>query len=126
MHKIGDPLDDGVLYGPMHSQVGIDGYLATLKEVKELGGTIEYGGNVIERDGYYVEPTIVSGLPHDSPVIHRETFAPIVYMIKTSSFEQGIEYNNEVKQGLSASLFTQDLGHVFQVNFYRTIHQRKT
>ena len=62
-----------------------------------------------------MEPTIVSGLPHDSPIIHRETFAPIVYMIKSPSLEDSIAYNNEVKQGLSASLFTQDLGNVFKV-----------
>ncbi|XP_076047135.1 aldehyde dehydrogenase 7 family member A1 [Oratosquilla oratoria] len=114
MSRIGDPLDDGVLYGPMHSQMGIDGYLATIEEAKKLGGKIEYGGNVIEREGHFVEPTIITGLPHDSPVVHRETFAPIVYLIKCSNLEEGIKYNNEVKQGLSSSLFTSSLGNVFK------------
>ena len=119
--KIGDPLDDGTLYGPMHSQVGVDGYKKTIEEAKALGGKIEFGGNVVEREGSYVEPTIISGLPHDSPVVLRETFAPIVYVLKCKSLEEGIEWNNEVEQGLSSSLFTQNLGNVFKVCFSRCI-----
>lgn len=69
----------------------------------------------MKREGFYVEPTIVTGLPHDSPIIHKETFAPIVYLVKCSSLEEGIKWNNEVKQGLSSSLFTQNLGNVFKV-----------
>ena len=57
----GDPLDDGTLYGPMHSQVGVDGYKKTLEEAVKLGGKIEFGGKVIEREGLFVEPTIISG-----------------------------------------------------------------
>jgi aldehyde dehydrogenase family 7 member A1 len=67
LQRLGDPLDDGTLYGPMHSKVGIQGYLKTLNEVKQLGGKIEFGGNVIESDGNFVEPTIVTGLSHDAP-----------------------------------------------------------
>ncbi|RXG61572.1 Alpha-aminoadipic semialdehyde dehydrogenase [Armadillidium vulgare] len=114
MSRVGDPLEDGVLYGPMHSQQGVDGYLETLEQIRKEGGKLEYGGKVIDRDGYYVEPTIVTGLPHNSEVVHKETFAPIVYLLRCYSLEEAIEWNNEVKQGLSASLFTQDLGNVFK------------
>ena len=75
--RIGDPLDDGTLYGPLHSKIGIEGYQKTIEEALTLGGKIEYGGKVIEREGNFVEPTIITGLPHDSPVVLRETFAPI-------------------------------------------------
>jgi len=112
MTRRGDPLDDGTLYGPLHSQQGVQGYLKTIEDAKNLGGTVAYGGNVIE--GNYVEPTIITGLPHDSPVVHRETFAPIVYILKCSSLEEGIAINNEVEQGLSSSIFTKDLGNVFK------------
>jgi len=114
MKRIGDPLDDGTLYGPMHSKVGVEGYLKTLEDSKKAGGKIEFGGNLIEREGNYVEPTIISGLPHDADVVHRETFAPIVYVLKCSSVEDGIAINNEVAQGLSSSIFTTDLGNVFK------------
>ncbi|KAK7086425.1 Alpha-aminoadipic semialdehyde dehydrogenase [Halocaridina rubra] len=114
MPRLGDPLDDGVLYGPMHSQQGVDGYLAAVKDAQGLGGKVEFGGKVIDREGFYVEPTIITGLPHDSPIVHRETFAPIVYVLKCSSVDEGIKWNNEVKQGLSSSLFTQSIGNVFK------------
>ena len=95
----------------------MDGYLATIKEAVAAGGQIEFGGKTIEREGNYVEPTIISGLKHDSPVVLRETFAPIVYLLKTKSLDEAIEWNNEVEQGLSSSLFTKDLGKVFKVIF---------
>merc|ERR1712113_20908 len=95
--------EDGTLYGPLHSQKGVDGYLATIKEAVAAGGQIEFGGKTIEREGNYVEPTVISGLKHDSPVVLRETFAPIVYLLKTKSLDEAIEWNNEVEQGLSSS-----------------------
>jgi len=114
MGRVGDPLDETSLLGPMHSQVGVNGYLATLKEVKDLGGNIEFGGSVMEREGNYVEPTIVTGLPHNSPAVHKETFAPILYILKAKDVEEGISWNNEVEQGLSSSIFTADLGNMFK------------
>jgi len=69
----------------------------------------------MNREGFFVEPTIITDLPHDSPVVTKETFAPIVYALKTSSVDQGIEWNNMVDQGLSSSIFTQNLSKVFQV-----------
>ena len=71
--------------------------------------------------GNYVEPTIISGLPHDAEVVHRETFAPIVYVLKCRSVDQAIAINNEVEQGLSSSIFTKDLGNVFKVCRYRVL-----
>merc|ERR1719468_1009461 len=114
MKRVGDPLDDGTLYGPLHSKVGLAGYLKTLEDAKTAGGVIEFGGKVIEREGNYVEPAIITGLPHDSDVVHRETFAPIVYVLKCKSVEEAIAINNEVEQGLSSSIFTKDLGNVFK------------
>lgn len=70
----------------------------------------------VDGPGHFVEPTIVTGLAHDAPVVHRETFAPIVYVLKCQDLNQAIAWNNEVEQGLSSSLFTQNLGHVFKVH----------
>ena len=113
--RIGDPLEEGTLYGPLHSQAGVAAFLQTVAEAKELGGKMEFGGNKIDREGgNFVEPTIVTGLTHDSPVVHRETFAPIVYILKTKSLEEAIKWNNEVEQGLSSSLFTQNIGNLFK------------
>lgn len=70
---------------------------------------------MIEREGNYVEPTVITGLKHDSPVVLRETFAPIVYVIKSSSLDEAIAFNNSVDQGLSSSLFTENLCNIFKV-----------
>uniref|UniRef100_T1JGM2 aldehyde dehydrogenase (NAD(+)) n=1 Tax=Strigamia maritima TaxID=126957 RepID=T1JGM2_STRMM len=112
--RIGDPLEPTTLYGPMHSKLGVQLYQAAIESAKKNGGKIEIGGKVIEGPGNFVEPTIISGLKHDSQNVHHETFAPIVYAMKFSSFEDAIVQNNEVKQGLSSSVFTQDLGKIFQ------------
>jgi aldehyde dehydrogenase family 7 protein A1 len=114
MSRIGDPLDEGTLYGPLHSQQSVNGYLASVEAAKAQGGTIVFGGKRIEREGFYVEPTIVTGLAHDAEIVHRETFAPIVYILKCSNLDEAIAWNNEVKQGLSSSLFTKDVGNVFK------------
>uniref|UniRef100_A0A8C4PD04 aldehyde dehydrogenase (NAD(+)) n=1 Tax=Dromaius novaehollandiae TaxID=8790 RepID=A0A8C4PD04_DRONO len=69
---------------------------------------------VISRPGNYVEPTIVTGLPHNAPIVHTETFAPILYVLKFKAEEEVFTWNNEVKQGLSSSIFTKDLGRIFR------------
>lgn len=77
------------------------------------GGNIECGGKVLDRPGFYVEPTIVTGLSHDAEIVHREFFVPLLYVLKCKSFEEAVSYNNEVKQGLSSSIFTKDISKVF-------------
>lgn len=62
-----------------------------------------------------MEPTIISGLKYDSPIVRRETFAPIVYVLKYDTLEDAIAWNNSVDQGLSSSIFTNDVGTVFKV-----------
>lgn len=61
-----------------------------------------------------MRPTIISGIAHDSPVVLRETFAPIVYVLKVKSLDEAIEVNNESAQGLSSSLFSQNLENIFK------------
>ena len=51
MPRAGDPLEEGTLYGPMHSKVGMDGYMKTVEEAKSLGGKIEFGGQQMEGMG---------------------------------------------------------------------------
>ncbi|RVE40617.1 hypothetical protein evm_014733 [Chilo suppressalis] len=113
--RIGDPLASETLIGPLHTPAAVDAYKRTVAEVVKQGGTIEFGGKVMEREGYFVEPTIVTGLPHDSPLVQSECFAPIVYCIPVPDLDTGIKYNNEVDQGLSSSLFTENMGDVFKV-----------
>ena len=68
----------------------------------------------MDRPGYYVQPTIVTGLAHDAEIVHKETFAPILYVLKFSEIEEAIRWNNEVEQGLTSSLFTQSVENLFK------------
>ncbi|KAE9527420.1 hypothetical protein AGLY_013118 [Aphis glycines] len=114
LKRLGDPLDVTTLYGPMHSLTAVRNFKQTISEAIEAGGQIEFGGKVLDRPGYFVEPTIISGLKYDSPVVRRETFAPIVYVLKYDTLEEAIAWNNSVDQGLSSSIFTNDVGTVFK------------
>uniref|UniRef100_A0A5G2RFA2 aldehyde dehydrogenase (NAD(+)) n=1 Tax=Sus scrofa TaxID=9823 RepID=A0A5G2RFA2_PIG len=69
---------------------------------------------VMDRPGNYVEPTIVTGLDHSASIVHTETFAPILYVFKFKNEDEVFAWNNEVKQGLSSSIFTKDLGRIFR------------
>ncbi|XP_076876126.1 alpha-aminoadipic semialdehyde dehydrogenase [Brachyhypopomus gauderio] len=112
--RMGDPWDPSTLYGPLHTKQAVEQYLAAVQQAKQQGGTLACGGKVIDRPGNYVEPTIFTGLAHDAPIVHTETFVPILYVIKFKTEEEAFSWNNEVKQGLSSSIFTKDMGRVFR------------
>jgi aldehyde dehydrogenase family 7 protein A1 len=108
--RMGDPLDDNTLVGPLHFKQSVDMYLKGVEEIKKQGGQILYGGKKVEgMEGNFVYPTIVAGISHDAPIVKTEIFAPILYVFKFKTLDEAIEWNNEVPQGLSSSLYTKDL-----------------
>ncbi|KAJ8574669.1 hypothetical protein ON010_g4545 [Phytophthora cinnamomi] len=111
--KIGDPLKDGVLCGPLHNTQAVKNYLDGIDSIKKQGGKILTGGKKVEGDGHFVEPTIVS-IAHDADIVQKEIFAPILYALKFKTLEEAIEKNNAVPQGLSSSLFTKNQAAIFK------------
>jgi len=112
--KPGNPLVTGTLLGPLHTKNAIKEYEDGLKEIINQGGKILYGGKVLtDMPGNYVEPTIVEINPN-AEIIKTELFVPIVYVIRIHSLEEAITLNNSVPQGLSSSLFTNNMKNVFQ------------
>ncbi|MBA3613434.1 MAG: aldehyde dehydrogenase family protein [Nitrospirales bacterium] len=111
--KIGNPLDAGVLMGPLIDERALEEYRMTLEEVVQDGGEILYGGRVLDGPGFFVEPTIVRA-ENRWKVVQRETFAPIVYVIPFSTLDEAIQLQNEVPQGLSSALFTLHVRHAEQ------------
>ncbi len=106
--QIGNPLEKDVLMGPLIDQVAVEGYRTALDEIKKEGGEIFYGGRVLTRPGYFVEPTIVRAQNH-WPIVQRETFAPILYVMTFSAIDEAITMQNDVRQGLSSALFSNDV-----------------
>jgi len=106
--RIGDPLDSNTLMGPLIDKYAIEDYLSALEKVKEYGGEILYGGNVIDNSGSFVEPAIVKAENHYQ-IVQDETFAPILYVMKYDTLEEAIKLHNSVPQGLSSSIFTNSI-----------------
>jgi aldehyde dehydrogenase (NAD+) len=106
--SIGDPLGDGILMGPLINQSAVDTFAAAVGIAQEQGGEVLCGGNVLDREGFFVEPTIVK-MPADAPILGVETFAPILYVIEFDALSEAIAINNGVKQGLSSAIFTDSM-----------------
>jgi aldehyde dehydrogenase (NAD+) len=107
--KIGDPTDPANLMGPLNSRGAVEAFLASIEKAKAAGGTVVTGGTAIERPGHFVLPAIVTGLKNSDEVVQHETFAPILYVMKYETIDEAIEMQNGVPQGLSSSIFTQNL-----------------
>ena len=107
--KIGDPTDPANLMGPLNSKDGVDAYLDAIAAAKNAGGTVETGGEAIDRPGNFVLPAIVTGLKNTDDIVQHETFAPILYVMKYKELDEAIEMQNAVPQGLSSSIFTTNL-----------------
>jgi aldehyde dehydrogenase (NAD+) len=118
--RIGDPLDENTLMGPLVTRGAVDDLQNAIERVKAEGGEILYGGEPLEGDeypgGHYVRPCIAAAR-NDYSIVQEETFAPILYIIGYGSkkatpreavdeIEQAIEIHNGVPQGLSSAIFT--------------------
>ncbi len=106
--EIGDPLEDGVLMGPLVNEDAVHRYLRALEEIKEQGGEILYGGKRLDRPGNFVQPTLVRARA-DMPIVAEETFAPILYLLPFSELDDAIAQQNGVTQGLSSAVFTRSV-----------------
>ena len=106
--KIGDPLDNSTLMGPLVNEQAVDNYLNAIETATDSGGKVIFGGKILSSDGYYVKPTIISAQNHWE-IVQEETFAPILYVMKYSSIDEAISIHNDVPQGLSSSIFTTNI-----------------
>ena len=109
---VGSPLQPGTLMGPLINTRAVQDMQDALAAVRQQGGQILYGGEPLKGPKYpggcYVRPCLVAA-PHDLKIVHEETFAPILYLIPYRTLDEAIAYHNEVPQGLSSAIFTNDL-----------------
>ena len=113
-NKIGDPMDDNTLVGPLHSEESFKtNFKNGLERVVAQGGTIIAGGKRLDRPGIFVEPTLVE-ISKNADILKEELFCPVLFLIKISSYDEAVSINNSVPQGLSSSIFTKDLRQMFK------------
>jgi len=106
--RIGDPLDENTLMGPLVDATAIDDMMNALEQIKKEGGEILCGGGRVDRPGYFVEPTVVRA-SRKMKIWKDETFAPILYVFEVDSLAEAVELHNDVPQGLSSSIFTTNM-----------------
>ncbi|MGH3649140.1 MAG: L-piperidine-6-carboxylate dehydrogenase [Acidimicrobiia bacterium] len=106
--SIGDPLEEGILMGPVVSEQAITQMMSSIEIARSQGGEVVAGGNRIDWEGFFVEPTIVR-VPKEAAITQDETFAPILWVIEFETLEEAIEIHNGVTQGLSSAIFTESL-----------------
>jgi len=108
---VGDPMDKRCDIGPMINGDELARALSWLDEAKNLGATVETGGN---RIGNCLEPTILSGVTPEMQVVCAEVFAPIVSVVPFDSFEEALDMADDSIYGLQAGIYTNDINKAFQ------------
>jgi aldehyde dehydrogenase (NAD+) len=109
MINIGDPMNDGILMGPLIDQQAVDNMQTALKKIKDQGGEIVCGGEPMEMGGgFFVKPALVH-CKKRIPMMDEEVFAPILYVMPFDTIEEAIQIQNDVPQGLSSAIFTQNM-----------------
>ncbi|MAV64582.1 MAG: aldehyde dehydrogenase family protein [Candidatus Marinimicrobia bacterium] len=107
--KIGDPLLPDTLMGPLIDKDAVNGYLNAIENALSQGGELLYGGSKLESlKGSFVEPAIIKAESHFE-IVKQETFAPILYLIEYENMDEAIKEHNNVSQGLSSSIFTNNV-----------------
>ena len=110
--KIGNPLDSNNHVGPLIDKGSVQDYLNAIEKAKQEGGKVLVEGGVMEGEGYesgcYVKPCIIEAENHFD-IVQEETFAPILYVMKYTNIEEAIALQNGVPQGLSSSIFTNNM-----------------
>ena len=117
---VGDPRDDSSNLGAIVSKQHMEKILSKIEQARNEGGKVLTGGKRLQlegelKNGYYIEPTIIEGLPADCQTNHEEIFGPVVSMIPFKSEEDVISMANSTRYGLSASIFTSDVSRAHRV-----------
>lgn len=111
---VGDPREKNTSLGPLINEAALEKYERSVKSAR-VSGRIEAGGEVLtsrELNGYYVEPTVVTGLKADNELVKSELFLPFLCVLEVSSLEKGVEMANSSDYGLTAGILSRSQAEV--------------
>jgi 1-pyrroline-5-carboxylate dehydrogenase len=110
--NVGDPREKETFDGPVINKAAVKKFSSAVSEAKKEGGKIVHGGRVLKAGkfarGYYVEPTVVSGVPTDSKLFRDELFLPFVVVAGFDRLDEALRKANDTEYGLTAGIFSED------------------
>jgi len=114
--KLGLGLDEGTTQGPLVNEAAVSKVLEHIEDGVAKGAKIEFGGNRVSGAGFFCEPTILSGVTADMKVANDETFGPLAAIFEFDTEEEVIKLANDTVFGLSAYMFSRDIGRCNRVS----------
>ncbi|MER6808158.1 aldehyde dehydrogenase family protein [Spirillospora sp. NPDC000708] len=112
---IGDPLDPATMSGPVVNEAAVERITGMIERAKEQGATLVTGGARIDRDGYFIQPTVFTGVDPESELAQTEVFGPVLAIFKFSTEEEAIALANGTRYALSSYVQTKDLARAVRV-----------
>lgn len=105
---IGDPMEEATDVGPLSTESGRDEVAAQVKQAIADGATLEIGGEVPDRPGWWYPPTIISNITRDMDLYHEEVFGPVASVFEIDSIEEAVTLANDTRFGLGSNAWTTD------------------
>jgi acyl-CoA reductase-like NAD-dependent aldehyde dehydrogenase len=116
--QVGDGLGEGIWMGPCASEAQMNTVLSYIERGVNEGATLLYGGQKLTGDaydkGFYVTPAVFDNVTNDMSIAQEEIFGPVIVLIKVNELKEAIDIANDVKFGLSASIFTKNIGSILE------------
>ncbi|HJR93011.1 MAG TPA: NAD-dependent succinate-semialdehyde dehydrogenase [Acidimicrobiia bacterium] len=113
--KVGPGMDSGVDLGPLINQGAQDDMVESVDIATGSGGKVATGGHAPDRPGYYFEPTVLTGIAPDAPLLEREIFGPIAPVVTFDADDEAIALANDTVHGLAAYVYSTDLARALGV-----------
>jgi acyl-CoA reductase-like NAD-dependent aldehyde dehydrogenase len=113
--KVGGGFEPDVELGPLQNQPQYDKVLAILQDARDRGARVVTGGGALPRPGYFIAPTVISGLTEGSRLVDEEQFGPVLPVLTYETIEEAVRRANATRYGLGASVWAGDVARAQEV-----------